>query len=108
FIHQAHAGSRRKGDTMIQKVLAAAMAMATALCMTNASASSPTAFPEKPITLLIPFPVGSGTDSTARVVAQEMSKASGQSVVVDNKPGASGFIAARMAATAPADGYTVM
>lgn len=93
---------------MIRKVLAAAMTMATAFCVTNAGAAPQAGFPEKPITLLIPFPVGSGTDSTARVVAQEMSKASGQSVVVDNKPGASGFIAARMAATAPADGYTVM
>lgn len=65
-------------------------------------------FPRKPITLMVPFPVGSGTDTSARIVAQEIHKATGQAVVVENKPGASGFIANGMVLNAPADGYTVM
>ena len=93
---------------MVRNMLGAMIAITAALCATGTSIASEVSFPEKPITLLIPFPVGSGTDSTARVVAQEISQASGQSMIVDNKPGASGFIATRMAATAPADGYTVL
>nr|MBF0681500.1 tripartite tricarboxylate transporter substrate binding protein [Pseudomonas sp.] len=93
---------------MVKNMLGAMIAIAAALCAATPSIASETKFPERPITLLIPFPVGSGTDSTARVVAQEISQASGQSMIVDNKPGANGFIATRMAATAPADGYTVL
>jgi len=93
---------------MIKNIFGAMLVISAAMCAAGTAIASGSGFPEKPITLLIPFPVGSGTDSTARVVAQEISKASGQSVVVDNKPGASGFIATRMVATAPADGYTVL
>jgi len=66
------------------------------------------AYPSKPITLLVPFPPGGPTDLVARVLAKKMSEQMGQSIVIDNKPGANGNIAAVAAARAPADGYTVL
>jgi len=93
---------------MMTKTLVAVMATVMQLGMSATSTAAEASFPEKPITLLVPFPVGSGSDSTARVVAQEVAKESGQSVVVENKPGANGFIATRTAARARPDGYTVL
>ena len=66
------------------------------------------AYPSKPITLLVPFPPGGPTDLVARVLAKKMSEQMGQSIVIDNKPGANGNIAAVAAAKASADGYTVL
>ena len=66
------------------------------------------AFPSKPVTLIVPFPPGGGTDTGARWVAQELSKRWGQSVIVDNKPGAAGMIGAELASRAKPDGYTIM
>ena len=65
-------------------------------------------FPAKPITLVVPFAAGSGTDQVARAMAQALtSEFKGISVVIDNKPGANGIIAAQSVARAPADGYTL-
>ena len=65
-------------------------------------------FPSKPIRIVVPFgPVGL-PDVLARVVASKMSESIGQQVIVDNKPGAGGIIAAQFTAQAPADGYTIM
>ena len=66
------------------------------------------AYPSKPITLLVPFPPGGPTDLVARVLAKKISEQMGQSIVIDNKPGANGNIAAVAAAKAAADGYTVL
>jgi tripartite-type tricarboxylate transporter receptor subunit TctC len=93
---------------MVRKVISVLAASTAALFLGSMSYAAESAYPEKPITLLIPFPVGSGSDSTARVVAQELSKEIGQAVVVENKPGANGFIATRMAAKAKPDGYTLL
>jgi tripartite-type tricarboxylate transporter receptor subunit TctC len=65
-------------------------------------------FPERPIRLVVGFPPGGATDILARILSQHMPESIGQSVVVDNRGGASGTIAAAMVAKAPADGYTVM
>lgn len=65
------------------------------------------AFPSKPLRLIVPFPAGGPTDVQARVVAQEMSKILGQQVVVDNRAGAGGNVAAEVAAKSAPDGYTV-
>jgi len=64
-------------------------------------------FPTKPITFVVPFAAGSATDQLARALGQAVSAETKQSVVVDNKPGASGFIGAQAVAKAAPDGYTV-
>jgi tripartite-type tricarboxylate transporter receptor subunit TctC len=64
------------------------------------------AWPSKPIRMLVAFPPGGPTDLVSRVIAQRLSEQLGQQVLIDNKPGAGGNIAAEMAASAPADGYT--
>ncbi len=65
-------------------------------------------FPTKPITLIVPFGPGSGTDTVARLVGQHLSQALGQSVVVENKAGANGSLAASTVARAAPDGYTLL
>ena len=65
-------------------------------------------FPAKPITFVVPFAAGSATDQIARAVGQGVSEATRQPVTIDNKPGASGFLAAQQVAKANPDGYTVL
>jgi tripartite-type tricarboxylate transporter receptor subunit TctC len=66
------------------------------------------AWPARPVRMVIPFPAGGATDILGRSVAQKLSAALGQQVVVDNKPGAGGTIGADLVAKAPADGYTLL
>jgi tripartite-type tricarboxylate transporter receptor subunit TctC len=65
-------------------------------------------YPSKPIKLIVPFPAAGTTDILARVVAQKLTEAWGQPVIVDNRPGAAGNIGADLVAKSPADGYTVL
>jgi tripartite-type tricarboxylate transporter receptor subunit TctC len=65
-------------------------------------------YPNKPIRLVVPFPPGTSPDVVARMWAEQLRSDSGQTVVVDNKPGASTIIGSQAAAAAPADGYTVL
>lgn len=64
-------------------------------------------FPSRPVTLTVGFAPGGGTDTMARIVAQKLSQNIGQSVVVENRAGAGGNIAAQHIATSPPDGYTI-
>jgi tripartite-type tricarboxylate transporter receptor subunit TctC len=66
------------------------------------------AYPAKPVTFVVPFAAGSATDQLARALGQSFTEQTKQAVVVDNKAGASGMMAAQAAARAPADGYTVL
>ncbi|WP_390348375.1 Bug family tripartite tricarboxylate transporter substrate binding protein [Variovorax boronicumulans] len=64
-------------------------------------------YPKQPIKLVVPFAAGSGTDAVARITAQMLGEALKASVIVDNRAGASGVIAAELVAKAPPDGYTL-
>ena len=85
---------------MLQALLAAIV-----VCISAASEAQP--FPSRSVTLTVGFAPGGGTDTAARVIAQKLSENIHQSVVVDNKAGAGGNIAAQHIATAPPDGYTI-
>ena len=90
---------------MHQRINVAPSLVAVLLAWTAlASAQS---FPVRPITIIVPFPPGGVTDPVARAVAQKIQESTGQSVLVDNRPGAGGVVAAEIAKRAPADGYTV-
>ena len=84
-------------------VLAVACAVAAAPCMS----AEPSNYPTRPIRLVVPFAAGSATDSMARVLAQELGQRLGQNVVVDDRPGAFGQIAAVFVAKSKPDGYTI-
>ncbi|MGJ7612636.1 MULTISPECIES: Bug family tripartite tricarboxylate transporter substrate binding protein [unclassified Variovorax] len=82
-----------------------ALALPLTLSLVGGSAFAQ-AWPSKPITLIVPFPPGGPTDVASRIVAQKMSVALKQNIVIDNRSGASGTVGAATAARAPADGYT--
>ena len=90
----------------MRSILAFAFGLIACLGM-PAGAASAQNYPSRPIKLIVPFPAGGPTDVQARIVAQEMSKTLGQQIVVENKGGAGGSIAAQAAATSAPDGYTV-
>lgn len=66
------------------------------------------AYPDKPITLVVPYPAGGATDTVARKLQEPLSRQLGQTVLIDNKPGAGTAIGATAVAKAPADGYTLL
>lgn len=80
----------------------------TALAWVSTTVTAQPAYPSKPVRLIVGFPAGTGPDIVARLLGQKLAEAWGVGVIVDNKPGAGGLIAASEAARAPADGYTVM
>ncbi|WP_373770156.1 tripartite tricarboxylate transporter substrate-binding protein, partial [Delftia acidovorans] len=86
------------------KFLARTLIAACAL----AAAVAQAAFPERPITLVVPYAPGGGADAAARLLATRMGARLGTSVIVDNRPGASGTIGASQVAKARAEGYTVL
>ena len=81
--------------------------LATATAASSALASRAQSFPNKPIKLIIAFPAGGPTDITMRALADNASKVLGQTVIVENKPGAGGTLPAQALQAAPADGYTL-
>ena len=83
-------------------------AVATAVAVIGSSSVFAQAYPAKPIKLVVPFPPGGTTDILARAVGGELSKAWGQQVVIDNRPGAGGNIGSEVVAKSPPDGYTLL
>jgi len=86
-----------------RQLLLAGMALAAAPSFAQGSA-----FPSRPIRVMVPYAPGGGADANARLLAQPMSSLLGQPLVVENKPGASGVIAATAVLQSPADGYTML
>ena len=87
------------------RALAAAI---VAACLSLAGAASAQNYPERPVTMIVPFPPGGATDTIARIIQDPMQKALGQPIVVENLGGAGGMIAAAKAARAEPDGYTIL
>jgi tripartite-type tricarboxylate transporter receptor subunit TctC len=85
--------------------LAAVVALALVAALADAQ---PGAYPDKPIHIVVPFPPGAGTDAVARIIAQKLGESMPATVVVDNRPGASGAIGAAEVARADPDGYTLL
>jgi tripartite-type tricarboxylate transporter receptor subunit TctC len=90
-----------KSFSRVAAALPLVIAMATA-----ASAQAP--YPNRNITLVLPFAAGSGTDTTTRIISKELGPALGVGIVIDNKAGANGAIAASYVARSAPDGYTLM
>lgn len=87
------------------KVLLVSAVLAAAALVQPAAAQQ---FPAKPVRVITPFPAGSGPDSVVRLVGDKLSKAWGQQLIVENRPGANGFIAIEAAKKAAPDGYTLV
>jgi tripartite-type tricarboxylate transporter receptor subunit TctC len=92
-------------EDLMPGLFRALAALALSLAAVSAGAQP---YPAKPITIVVPFAAGSGTDSITRIVGQQLSVALNQSVVIENKVGASGVIAATYVARAAPDGYTLL
>jgi tripartite-type tricarboxylate transporter receptor subunit TctC len=86
----------------------AALAAGLALLAWSGAGLAQDAFPSKPVRLLVPFPAGGAVDIVARTIADDLGRRWGQSVVIDNRPGAGGVIATQALATAAPDGYTLI
>jgi tripartite-type tricarboxylate transporter receptor subunit TctC len=86
-----------------RRILAATLAIA---CYATAAAAQ--TYPTKPIKLIVPYTPGSPVDVLARVVTQQVSARLGQSIVIDNRPGAGTTIGTKLAASADPDGYTLL
>ncbi len=74
----------------------------------SAQAQNPSSYPDRPIRLVVAFPPGGATDTLTRQITQELGEALGQSVVIENKPGAGGYVAWNHVATSDPDGYTLL
>ena len=96
------ASANIKGRLYVRRLFIALLWIAASL--TSARADN---YPDRPITLVVPYAAGGGNDVMARIVAEKMSKSLGQQIVIENKGGAGGSSATRQVATAAADGYAL-
>ena len=96
---------RREGGMMSNAIkLIAAFVLSLTACVAPAVAQT---FPTRTITLVVPYPPGGGVDAMARIVADKLSAALGQQVIVDNRGGGSGLVGTRAVIKSPPDGYTL-
>jgi tripartite-type tricarboxylate transporter receptor subunit TctC len=98
------------GDKMMNKIFRRHWLQAALLgaSLTLVGAAIAQSYPSKPIRLVVPFTPGGVTDTSGRLIAEQLSKRLGQQVIVDNKPGASGNIGTQQVAAAEGDGYTLL
>lgn len=92
----------------IRRLLGVSCLSLLSIASGNVMATQTASFPSKPIRLIVPYAAGGGTDAFARLVGESLSKQSGQSVIVENKPGAAGVVAGTAVANAAPDGYTLL
>ncbi len=92
----------------MKKLFAALRVGVTLSAALAGAAMAQTAWPERPVTLVVPFPAGGSTDQVGRAVGPELAKKFGQAFTVDNKAGATGTIGATFVKRAPPDGYTFL
>src|SRR5467141_397716 len=101
--------ARRSGGRFraLTGIAASVLSAALGVSPLPAAAQSADSFPTRPIKILVPYAPGGATDIIARIVAAKLTESLGQSVLVENRPGASGNLALEAVAKAPADGYTL-
>src|SRR3954468_10269175 len=83
-------------------------ALVAALALAVTAGVPAQTYPDKPVRLVVPFPAGSGTDIIGRILAQKMTEDFGQTVLVDNRPGASTIVGTDIVAKSPPDGYAMV
>lgn len=88
--------------------LRTACAVGIVACASSAAHASQPAYPARPVTIVVPFAAGGGSDIVARLIAQQLNEEYRQPFIVENKPGGSTQIATRFVINAPADGYTLL
>jgi tripartite-type tricarboxylate transporter receptor subunit TctC len=84
------------------------LALVMAVVWTSSAVVAQSGFPSRAVHILVPYPAGGGVDILARTLGDELSRQWGQSVVVENRPGAGGVVASQALATSPPDGYTLI
>lgn len=92
----------------LRRQLVIATALTATACAIPAVAQTATGYPNRPIKFVVPYSAGGLPDTVARIFAQRLGDRLGQTVVVDNKPGANGVVAAQVLASSPKDGYTFL
>ena len=92
----------------LRQILAAATAATAVAAAPAALAQGAPAFPTKPVTVIVSVSAGGSIDTIARTLAEELAKNLGQPVIVENRPGANGNLAAQAVARAAPDGYTLL
>src|SRR5688572_25336065 len=96
------------GKVPMKKAMIAGLPLVLAFVTAACQAQSTSDYPNRPVRILVGFTPGGGPDITARHVAQKLTESWGQQVIVENRPGAGGTIAAGMVARAAPDGYTLL
>jgi tripartite-type tricarboxylate transporter receptor subunit TctC len=103
MVNDSHFGPLSRRESLRRAAFVLAFVGAPA-----AASAQQAAYPAKPVKLIIPYPPGGGTDITGRAMAQKLSEFLGQSIVIENKPGATGMIGAASVAKSAPDGYTAL
>ena len=92
----------------MRKMLGMLAATVALVASCGSAAVAQPAFPSKPVHIFVPYPAGGGVDILARTLGDALSKDWGQSIVVENRPGAGGVVASQALAMSPPDGYTLI